>query len=380
MEASSWAANQKCEIMSDVIISIKNVVKDFGKVRAVNNANLDVIKGEFFSLLGPSGCGKTTLLRMLAGFELPTEGAVEIDGQDVTLSPPNIRPVNMVFQNYAIFPHLNVAENIAFGMRKSGLSKPELADRIEQMLELIKLPGYGDRGAQELSGGQRQRVALARALIKQPKVLLLDEPLGALDKKLREQMQIELRLLQQQVGITFVFVTHDQEEALTLSDRIAVMDQGNIIEVSTPGLLYEQPKSQFVADFIGTMNFFDCILKDYSNGVALGHSSDLGDIRIVTNEPVVAKGDRFILAIRPEKFSIAFEPPDQVQNSVKGRMGPSAYLGDRSHFYIHVDGRENPISVALQNLSGMLDQVYSTNREVWLYWSDDASVILSPEQ
>ena len=374
------AANLKCNPMSDVIISINHVTKDFGSVRAVNDANVDVVKGEFFSLLGPSGCGKTTLLRMLAGFELPTQGTIAIDGQDVTLSPPNIRPVNMVFQNYAIFPHLNVAENIAFGMRKSGLSKPALAERIEQMLELIKLPGYGDRGALELSGGQRQRVALARALIKQPKVLLLDEPLGALDKKLREQMQIELRLLQQQVGITFVFVTHDQEEALTLSDRIAVMDQGNIVEVSTPGLLYEQPKSQFVADFIGTMNFFDCRLQEFSNGIALGQSKDLGNIKIQTEQSLATPGEAFTLAIRPEKFSIAFEPPDQQHNLVKGRMGPSAYLGDRSHFYIHVEGRDQPVSVALQNLSGMLDQIYTTDREVWLTWSDDAAVMLATEK
>ncbi len=365
--------------MSEAIISIKNVYKDFGKVRAVNNAHLDVLRGEFFSLLGPSGCGKTTLLRMLAGFELPTEGAIEIDGQDVTLSPPNIRPVNMVFQNYAIFPHLNVGENIAFGMRKSGLSKQELAGRIDQMLELIKLPGYGDRGANELSGGQRQRVALARALIKQPKVLLLDEPLGALDKKLREQMQIELRVLQQQVGITFVFVTHDQEEALTLSDRIAVMNQGNIIEVSTPGLLYEQPKSRFVADFIGTMNFFDCRLQDFSDGVAVGRARDLGDIKCEVDRAVVAPGGDFTLAIRPEKLSISFEQPDQNHNCVKGRMGPSAYLGDRSHFYIHVEGRESPISVALQNLTGVLDQMHTTDRKVWLTWSDDSPVMLPME-
>ncbi len=366
--------------MSDFIISIDHVVKDFGNVRAVNNAQLDVLKGEFFSLLGPSGCGKTTLLRMLAGFELPTEGKIEIDGQDVTLSPPNDRPVNMVFQNYAIFPHLNVAQNIAFGMRKSGLSKPELAARIEQMLDLIKLSGYGDRGANELSGGQRQRVALARALIKQPKVLLLDEPLGALDKKLREQMQIELRMLQQQVGITFIFVTHDQEEALTLSDRIAVMDQGNIIEVSTPGLLYEQPKSRFVADFIGTMNFFDCKLQDFSDGLALGQSAELGEVRIETEQSVVTPGSPFALAIRPEKFSLSFEQPDQTNNRVKGRMGPSAYLGDRSHFYIHIEGRETPISVALQNLTGVLDQGYGTDREVWLTWSNDSAVMLPMEE
>ncbi len=366
--------------MSDVIISIKNVVKTFGKVVAVSNANLDVVKGEFFSLLGPSGCGKTTLLRMLAGFELPTEGSIEIDGQDVTLVPPNHRPVNMVFQNYAIFPHLNVASNIAFGMRKSGLSKQELAQRIDQMLELIKLPGYGERGASELSGGQRQRVALARALIKQPKVLLLDEPLGALDKKLREQMQIELRLLQQHVGITFVFVTHDQEEALTLSDRIAVMDQGDIIEVSTPTLLYEQPKSQFVADFIGTMNFFDCTLTDYSDDVASGQCAELGEIRVKGQQPVVQPGETFALAIRPEKFSISFADPASSVNTVEGRMGPSAYLGDRSHFYIHIKGRDNPISVALQNLSGVLDQKYSTDKTVWLSWSDDAAVMIRAEK
>ncbi len=367
--------------MSDSIISINHVIKDFGTVRAVNNACLDVQKGEFFSLLGPSGCGKTTLLRMLAGFELPTEGSIEIDGQDVTLSPPNDRPVNMVFQNYAIFPHLNVAENIAFGMRKSGLSKQELAERIEQMLELIKLPGYGERRATELSGGQRQRVALARALIKQPKVLLLDEPLGALDKKLREQMQIELRLLQQQVGITFVFVTHDQEEALTLSDRIAVMEQGNIIEVSTPGLLYEQPRSRFVADFIGTMNFFDCKLLETSAGIAVGWSDELGDVQIeIERETGVAAWKEFTLAIRPEKFSISFARPEQTFNTVKGRMGPSAYLGDRSHFYIHIEGRESPVSVALQNLTGVLDQMYKTDREVWLTWSSDSAVMLPMEK
>ena len=275
------------------IISIEHVFKDFGSVRAVNDANFEIVEGEFFSLLGPSGCGKTTLLRMLAGFEVPTRGSIHIDGKDVTLVPPNHRPVNMVFQNYAIFPHLNVASNIAFGMRKSGLSKPQLADRIEEMLELIRLPGYGERTAMELSGGQRQRVALARALIKQPKVLLLDEPLGALDKKLREQMQIELRQLQQQVGITFVFVTHDQEEALTLSDRIAVMAQGDVLEISTPGELYEAPGSRFVADFIGTMNFFDCTVSECRDGMVSAESAELGRVRAACETPPVASRRRF---------------------------------------------------------------------------------------
>ncbi len=243
--------------MDESIISFSQVSKRFGTVTAVNQASFDIQRGEFFSLLGPSGCGKTTLLRIVAGFETPTEGEVFIDDQPMSAIPPNRRPVNMVFQNYAIFPHLDVRANIAFGMRKSGLSKSDLNERIDEVLELIKLPGYGSRGSDELSGGQRQRVALARALIKQPKVLLLDEPLGALDKKLREQMQIELRQLQQQLGITFLFVTHDQEEALTLSDRIAVMSDGEVIEIATPAELYESPRTRFVADFIGSINFFE---------------------------------------------------------------------------------------------------------------------------
>ena len=362
--------------MTQAIISISNISKTFGSVRAVNNANLSVVKGEFFSLLGPSGCGKTTLLRMLAGFEVPSEGSIEIDGQDVTLIPPNHRPVNMVFQNYAIFPHLNVASNIAFGMRKSGLSKQELNQRIEQMLELIKLPGYGDRGADELSGGQRQRVALARALIKQPKVLLLDEPLGALDKKLREQMQIELRMLQRHVGITFVFVTHDQEEALTLSDRIAVMNHGDIVEVSSPSDLYESPKTEFVADFIGTINFFKCTLKDVSDGACVAESSVLGEVRFASAEPIAPKGEEFLLAIRPEKLSLEFEQPALSHNRVYGRMGPSAYLGDRSHLHIHIEGRDEPVSVALQNLSGSLDKVRNADRGVWLSWSEKSAIML----
>ena len=361
------------------IISIEHVFKDFGPVRAVNDANFEIGEGEFFSLLGPSGCGKTTLLRMLAGFEVPTRGSVHIDGRDVTMVPPNHRPVNMVFQNYAIFPHLNVSSNIAFGMRKSGLSKRELAQRIEEMLELIRLPGYGQRTAVELSGGQRQRVALARALIKQPKVLLLDEPLGALDKKLREQMQIELRQLQQQVGITFVFVTHDQEEALTLSDRIAVMAQGDVLEISTPGALYEAPKSRFVADFIGTMNFFDCTLGEYRSGMVTATSASLGPVRAACESPPAAAGERFVLGIRPEKFQLAFEDAGVTENSVKGRMGPSAYLGDRSHFYVYLDGRDEPVSVALPNLANSLDGVSGAGQDVWLTWSDEAAVLLSEE-
>ena len=365
--------------MPNTIISIDHVFKDFGAVRAVNDAHFEILGGEFFSLLGPSGCGKTTLLRMLAGFELPTRGSIHIDGKDVTLVPPNHRPVNMVFQNYAIFPHLNVASNIAFGMRKSGLSRKELAERIEQMLELIRLPGYGERAAHELSGGQRQRVALARALIKQPTVLLLDEPLGALDKKLREQMQIELRQLQQQVGITFVFVTHDQEEALTLSDRIAVMSQGDVLEISTPGELYETPRSRFVADFIGTMNFFRCTVKGYGEGVVVAESPELGRVHAACERPPVAVAEDFILGIRPEKFQLAFEDAGASINVVRGRMGPSAYLGDRSYFYVYLKGRDEPVSVALPNLAASIDKIRGMDQEVWLTWSERAAVLLPVE-
>ena len=362
--------------MDESIISFSNVSKRFGTVTAVNQASFDIYRGEFFSLLGPSGCGKTTLLRIVAGFETPTEGEILIDGQPMSATPPNRRPVNMVFQNYAIFPHLDVRRNIAFGMRKSGLSKTDLNKRIDEVLELIKLPGYGSRGSEELSGGQRQRVALARALIKQPKVLLLDEPLGALDKKLREQMQIELRQLQQQLGITFLFVTHDQEEALTLSDRIAVMSEGEVMEIASPAELYESPSSRFVADFIGNMNFFEGQVVDSEAGNTTVTSKLLGTVTASQAEHKFSNGAAVWIAIRPEKLVPLFENPVNVAGYIEGRMGPSAYLGDRSHFYVHVDHRDDPVLVALQNLERSLDGLSRPNQPVWLTWSPDALVVL----
>ena len=362
--------------MDESIISFSNVSKRFGTVTAVNQASFDIYRGEFFSLLGPSGCGKTTLLRIVAGFETPTEGEILIDGQPMSTTPPNRRPVNMVFQNYAIFPHLDVRRNIAFGMRKSGLSKTDLNKRIDEVLELIKLPGYGSRGSEELSGGQRQRVALARALIKQPKVLLLDEPLGALDKKLREQMQIELRQLQQQLGITFLFVTHDQEEALTLSDRIAVMSEGEVMEIASPAKLYESPSSRFVADFIGNMNFFEGQVVDSEAGNTTVTSKLLGTVTASQAEHKFSNGAAVWIAIRPEKLVPLFENPVNVAGYIEGRMGPSAYLGDRSHFYVHVDHRDDPVLVALQNLDRSLDGLSRPNQPVWLTWPPDALVVL----
>jgi ABC-type Fe3+/spermidine/putrescine transport system ATPase subunit len=239
------------------IIQIRGVSKRFGKVTAVDNISLDILAGEFFVLLGPSGCGKTTLLRMIAGFEMPTEGQIIIDGQDMSLVPPNKRPVNMVFQSYAVFPHMNVTDNVGYGLRIAGVAKSEIKDRVAEALELVKLGGFDDRMPDQMSGGQRQRVALARSLVMRPKVLLLDEPLSALDAKLRAQMQFELSDLQDKVGITFVTVTHDQDEALSMASRVAVINKGEVAQLAPPSDLYEYPVNRFVADFVGSVNIFE---------------------------------------------------------------------------------------------------------------------------
>ena len=361
------------------IISIRGVSKNFGAVHAVDDVDLEIQRGEFFSLLGPSGCGKTTLLRILAGLEMPSEGEIYIDDQPMSAIPAYRRPVNMVFQNYAIFPHLDVRGNIAFGLRKSGLSKPEINAKVEEMLDLIKLPGYAGRGATELSGGERQRIALARALIKRPKVLLLDEPLGALDKKLREQMQLELRDLQKSVGITFVFVTHDQEEALTMSDRIAVMSKGRVLQVSSPTGLYERPGSRFVADFIGTMNFFDGRVRKSDNDTAIVDAGSLGVVETATDGEAPGVGTDVVVAIRPEKLKLHFEAPGEGANIIEGRMGPAAYLGDRSHFHVLLPGHEQPVAVAVQNMKRSAAGLASSDQPVWLSFSNESVVLLGPD-
>lgn len=365
--------------MSDSIISIKNVSKHFGEVCAVDNIDLEIERGEFFSLLGSSGCGKSTLLRMLAGLESPSGGEIYIDGQAMSSTPAYKRPVNMVFQNYAIFPHLDVGSNIAFGLRKSGLSKEEINIKVEGMLELIRLPGYAKRGSSQLSGGERQRVALARALIKQPKVLLLDEPLGALDKKLREQMQLELRTLQKAVGITFIFVTHDQEEALTMSDRIAVMSKGRVLQVATPIDLYERPETRFVADFIGTMNFFDGIVENIVGNTATINIGSLGKIKSNIDANTVKNNDEIVVGIRPEKLILELTKPDHDINVIEGKVGPTAYLGDRSHFHIIIPGREQPVAVAVQNMVNMSTERVQSDRPVWLRFEPEAVVLITPE-
>ena len=367
----------------DEIISIRSVCKRFGSVRAVDDASLEIRRGEFFSLLGPSGCGKSTLLRLLAGLEAPDGGEIDIDGQPMLAIPAHRRPVNMVFQNYAIFPHLDVGRNISFGLRKSGLSKAEINAKVEEMLHMIKLPGYARRGAAQLSGGERQRVALARALIKRPKVLLLDEPLGALDKKLREQMQLELRALQKSVGVTFVFVTHDQEEALTLSDRIAVMAQGRVLQVGPPTQLYERPGSRFVADFIGNMNFFHGRVQRLDEGAAIVEAGGLGQFQAAADGLSRQVGEDLILAIRPEKLRLHFKAPAQASdagaNVVEARMGPVAYLGDRSHFQVFLAGRDRPVAVAVQNQALASGGQAEPGQRVWLGFASESVVLLAPE-
>ncbi|QGX97020.1 ABC transporter ATP-binding protein [Roseovarius faecimaris] len=363
----------------DAFISIQNVDKYFGKFQAVDNVSVDIGHAEFFSLLGSSGCGKTTLLRMLAGFENPTNGEIYIDGQAMSEVPPHQRPVNMVFQSYAIFPHLNVRDNIAYGLRKQKLSKAKRYEMVDEMLELIKLPDYGDRKANELSGGQRQRIALARALILRPKVLLLDEPLGALDKQLREQMQLELRALQRTVGITFVFVTHDQEEALTLSDRIAVMSGGKVLQLDTPTGLYELPQSRQVASFIGTMNFFDATVTAATSGAqhVPVKASGLGEVTALTRGQDFANAAQVQVAIRPEKLRLSDDRPEGAENAIQGTLENAAYLGERSHFYVSIPGQDKPVAVSAQNRERVDGINAESARPVWLSWNNDAMVLLA---
>lgn len=367
---------QATDNLSD-FVSIREVSKHFGPVRAVDGVSLDIAQGEFFALLGPSGCGKTTLLRILGGFEASNSGKVYIDGLDLTIEAPNRRPINMVFQNYAIFPHLNVRQNIAYGLRNEGLSREAMAGRVDEALATVKLEGLGDRGANELSGGQRQRVALARALVMQPKVLLLDEPLSALDKNLREQMRVELRALQQKVGITFIFVTHDQEEALSMADRIAVMFDGKVRQVDTPEHLYEKPVSREVAAFIGSMNFLEGTAAGVEGDAVMVDAGPLGKFRVdCADGTTPASGESVTVGIRPEKLTMRDAAPDNGANGIKGILGAAAYLGERNHFFVNVDGVKDPISVASQNSRPVDHKDWNEGDEVWVTWDSAGARLL----
>jgi len=361
------------------MISVRNVGKFFGKLRAIENLSLDIAPGEFFTLLGASGCGKTTLLRMIAGFEGTSSGEIYIDGQPVSAVPPYLRPVNMVFQNYAIFPHLSVQDNIAYGLRRLGIPRARQDEMVAEMLDLVALPGYGRRRAHELSGGQRQRVALARALILKPKVLLLDEPLGALDKQLREQMQLELRRLQRSVGITFVFVTHDQEEALTLSDRIAVMAGGKILQVDSPDRLYEAPRSRGVASFIGNMNFFDARVVARDRTRVRVEVEALGLCDLPADRTTAPEGSSLCIAVRPEKLTALTSAPPDGTPSLRGRIESTTYLGERSHLHVRIEGRSSPVAVSAQNSAAGQAGMVGEGMPVWLGWRDDALIALDRE-
>ncbi|MBK6508785.1 MAG: ABC transporter ATP-binding protein [Haliea sp.] len=358
-------------------IEIEGLSKRFGDFIAVDAVNLKIYRRELFTILGGSGCGKTTLLRMLAGFEKPSAGRIRIDGVDVTDLPPYLRPVNMMFQSYAVFPHMTVYQNIAYGLKKEKLPRAEIKERVGRMLELVQLTALSKRKPNQLSGGQRQRVALARALIKQPKVLLLDEPLAALDKKLREQTQFELMNIQDKLGITFVVVTHDQEEAMTLASRIAVMDAGDFVQIGTPSEVYEFPRNHFVASFFGSINLFDATVTSVDAG-ELCVLLDDSDTEICTRyEGELAVGSACKIGVRPEKLLISTERPAEQGNTItRGVVEDLAYKGNRSIYRVRAqNGRI--IMVSAQNKQRSAHLPLEWDDEVYLSWPSDCSVVLT---
>jgi putrescine transport system ATP-binding protein len=357
-------------------IRFENITKRFGDFVAVKNLSLDIYEKEFFSLLGPSGCGKTTLMRMLAGFEEPTEGRILLQGKDISGVPPYKRPTNMMFQSYALFPHMTVEKNIAFGLEQDNLPKTEIDTRVQEMLKLVKLEQFAKRKPSQLSGGQRQRVALARSLAKRPKVLLLDEPLGALDRKLREETQFELMDIQHTLGLTFLIVTHDQEEAMTVSDRIAVMDKGNLVQVATPAEIYEAPNSRYVADFIGDINIYEAKVSA-KDGSLVTLDSDGLPVKVEQPDCPAIAGNAVAFAVRPEKVRISLDAPVTPDaNAAQGEVMDIGYLGDFSVFITKLkDGRI--MRAAQANVSRLVDRPITFGDQVWLTWPADAGLVLT---
>jgi putrescine transport system ATP-binding protein len=357
-------------------ILIDGVSKNYGAGNAVDNVTLSIYKGEMFALVGASGCGKTTLLRMLAGFTEPTSGRIVIDGVDMSSVPPHERPVNMMFQSYALFPHMTVESNVGYGLRRLPLDDATRRARIQEALEMVQLGGLGKRRPHQLSGGQRQRVALARALIRRPKVLLLDEPLSALDKKLREQTQFELMDLQYKVGITFIVVTHDQDEAMALATRIAVMDHGHAVQVGTPAEIYEFPRSRFVADFVGTMNLFEGTVRGSQPGAIAVDCPESGGVLTVDDPGTFSVGQRVWVALRPEKIRLDKSPPEGAPvNQLRGTVWELGYLGNRSTYRVKI-GSGKLVTVFAQNQRRTSQASIDWSDEVFVSWSADAAVLL----
>ncbi len=359
-------------------VRISNVTKKFGDFTAVDNVSLDIRRGEIFCLLGGSGSGKTTLLRILAGFETPSSGSVLIDGTDMSTIPPYERPVNMMFQSYALFPHMSVEKNVAFGLEQEGLSRAEVGRKVGEILEIVKMQGFGARKPHQLSGGQRQRVALARALVKRPKLLLLDEPLAALDKKLREHTQFELINIQQRLGVTFIVVTHDQEEAMTLGTRLGVMNHGRIVQVGTPSDIYESPANRFVADFIGSVNMFEGqVSEEGPEGVRVSCAELGGTVRAERTVSCV-RGATVWTAIRPEKISISRRQPaaGAGDNAVRGTVREIAYMGDLSIYLVQIEAGTT-VRVTLPNTRRGGERPIAREEKVWLSWHGSSPVVLT---
>jgi len=357
-------------------ILIDGVSKSYGATTAVDNVTLSIYKGEIFALVGASGCGKTTLLRLLAGFATPSRGRISIDGADMGATPPHERPVNMMFQSYALFPHMTVESNVGYGLRRLPLEETERRRRVAEALEMVQLGHLGARKPHQLSGGQRQRVALARALIRRPKVLLLDEPLSALDKKLREQTQFELMDLQWKVGITFIVVTHDQDEAMALASRIAVMDHGRVVQVGTPAEIYEFPRSRFVADFVGTTNLFEGTVSSCQAGLVGVQCTEVGGELLVDERGTFSVGQRVWVALRPEKVRLTKEAANGARlNQLRGTVWELGYLGNRSTYRIRT-ANGKLITVFMQNERRTSQAAIDWSDEVFVSWGADAAVLL----
>lgn len=362
-------------------VRFEGVSKRFGDFTAVDKIDLDIYEREFFALLGPSGCGKTTLMRMLGGFETVSEGTITIDGQDMASIPPNKRAVNMMFQSYALFPHLTVEDNIAFGLKRSDMKRSDISDRVEEMINLVQLNKFAKRKPHQISGGQRQRVALARALAKAPKLLLLDEPLGALDKKLRQETQFELMDIQEKTGTTFVIVTHDQEEAMTVASRVAVMDHGKFVQIDPPARIYEMPNSVYVADFIGDVNLIDGNMEEAADGTQSSKTAKLswaeGEAAVTgTLTETVRANQRCTFAIRPEKVLISKQRPKDRNNVFKGKILDIAYLGNISTYKVELANGKT-IKAQTANSSRISKREFTWEDDVWLSWSDTAGIILA---